>query len=69
MAIYRVRAEVSVAGGPWEPYDTTVNSDRELDDLPQPDEIIRDIQHHVALSRDGKNIDVLVRDAVVDVPD
>lgn len=69
MAMYRVRAEVSVAGGPWEPYDVTINSTRELDDMPPPDDVIRDIQHDVARRSGGKNTDVHVRNAIVSEPE
>lgn len=69
MAMYRVRAEISVAGGPWESYDATINSTRELDDMPKPDELVSDIQHHVAQSRGGTNTDVRVRNAVVSAPE
>lgn len=67
--MYRVRAEISIDGTNWEHYDTTINSTRATDDMPNPDELVKDIQHHVAQTRGKTNTDVSVKNIIVSAPE
>jgi hypothetical protein len=66
MSTYRVSAQVSIEGGPWEAYDTTVEVDGDPDGLPLPDELVPGIQHQVAAARGTTAIAVKVREVVVE---
>jgi hypothetical protein len=66
MTTYRVTAQISVEGGPWEAYDTTIEGDEDLDALPRPDEIVPGIQHQVAAAKGTTAIAVRVREVAVE---
>lgn len=66
MTTYRVSAQISIEGGPWEAYDTTVEADDDLDAPPRPDEIVPGIQHQVAAAKGSTAIAVRVREVVVE---
>jgi hypothetical protein len=65
MATYRVSAQISVEGGPWEAYDTTVEGDEEADAPPRPDDLVPGIQHQVAAARGTTAIAVNFREVAV----
>jgi hypothetical protein len=69
MATYRVSAQISIEGGPWEAYDTTVEGDGDADAPPRPDELVPGIQHQVAAARGTTAIAVNVREVVVSAAD
>jgi len=64
MAKYRIDAEVSVDGGPWEPY--WANCESSSRDLPTPRKAAWQVKDHVALVETGKDLSrVKVRNARV----
>jgi hypothetical protein len=65
MATYRVSAQISVEGGPWEAYDTTIQGADDIDATPRPDDLVPGIQHQVAAAKGTTAIAVNVRDVVV----
>jgi hypothetical protein len=69
MAMYRVSAQISVEGGPWESYDTTIEDAADLDAPPRPDDLVPGIQHQIAAARGTTAIAVNVREVVINDAD
>jgi hypothetical protein len=65
MTTYRVSAQVSVEGGPWEPYEAAIEGADDPVAMPSPDEFVPDIQHHVAVAKGTTAIAVRVREVEV----